>query len=166
MAYPTSFMTDLRVVGLFDANVPNSERILIRPVLRASLAGWGIAAGFGSSDGSAFPVYDHVFWFPDIVVEPPSWIYVYTGNGQVKQTTMPNGEPAMVFHWQRKETHSSPIQTQSQSSSASGYRWLSSEFHASGFTPMLANKLLQQSVALMNARCARFVGAPAVEQWR
>jgi hypothetical protein len=94
-------LPDLRVVGLFDAGVPNSERIVIRPNRQVSLAGFGLAVGVSAGDVGALPIYDNVFWFPDMLVEPPAWLFLYTGKGTTRQTTLPAGEPALVFHWQR-----------------------------------------------------------------
>lgn len=94
-------LPDLRVVGLVDAGVPNSERIVIRPNRQVSLAGFGLAVGISAGDAGALPIYDNVFWFPDILVEPPAWLFLYTGKGTMRQTTFSSGEPALVFHWQR-----------------------------------------------------------------
>jgi hypothetical protein len=89
------------VVGLFDAGVPNQERVVLKPNKKMSLVGYGILVGVDAGTAGAFPLFDNVFWFPDVVVEPPCWIYVYTGAGKMQQTLGPNNEPALVFHWQR-----------------------------------------------------------------
>lgn len=103
MGYSPASM--LHIVGLFSAGVPNEERIVIRPTFQSSLAGYGLAVGIDAGDAGAMPIYDNVFWFPDVIVEPPSWIYVYTGKGSLRQTQMAGtGDPALVFHWQREQT--------------------------------------------------------------
>ena len=99
---PLDFLIrDLKVVGLADAGVANSERIVIRPNRQVSLAGFGLAVGISAGDAGALPIHDNVFWFPDMLIEPPAWLFIYTGKGTMRQTTMPSGEPAIVFHWQR-----------------------------------------------------------------
>ena len=91
----------LRVLGVFDAAKPNLERIVLRPTEQTNLAGVGITVGL--SNGLIF--HDHVFWFPQIIVEPPTWIFVYTGAGSHRQTTVTGTrEPALVYHWNRPRT--------------------------------------------------------------
>jgi len=101
---PLSFLEpDLEILGVVDAGVPNHERIVIRPTRPISLAGFGITLGvFVSDDLGAAPLYDNVFWFPDIVIDPPTWLFIYTGPGRVLQTTVESGEPALCLHWQRQ----------------------------------------------------------------
>jgi hypothetical protein len=97
----------LHLVGVADPNKPDSERVVIRARREASLAGWGIAVGVESGEGEAKevrPVYDQVFWFPKHMVAESVWVYVYTGKGVPKTTVLPNGDAAVVFHWQREMT--------------------------------------------------------------
>lgn len=104
MSYPPILLPDISLVGVFDANIPNRERIVLRPNRQISMGGVGIAVGFDAGANNALVVYDNVFWFPQMTVEPPVWIFLYSGRGEVKQTTVPSGEPALVFHWQRPNT--------------------------------------------------------------
>lgn len=104
MTYLGDLEPFLRVVGLFDSGVPNGERIVLEPTFRASLIGHGLAVGIDAGDAGAFPIYDNVFWFPDIIVEPPSRIFIYTGKGSTEHTKAADGVPALVFHWQRQTT--------------------------------------------------------------
>jgi len=104
MAYPDILAPDLKIIGVVDGGVPNSERIALRPNRRVALTGFGIAVGLSAGDAGALPIYDNVFWFPEMIVEPPAWLFVYTGPGTTRQTTFPSGEPALVFHWNRKHT--------------------------------------------------------------
>lgn len=94
----------LKVVGLYSPGVPNSERIIIRPNFKGSLAGHALAVGISAGDAGAIPLFDNIYWFQDIIVEPPAWIFVYTGKGSMRQTQLASGEPALVFHWQRAQT--------------------------------------------------------------
>jgi hypothetical protein len=95
---------DFTIIGLFDAGVPNSERIVIQPNRQLSLAGVGIAVGVAINEGDAAPIFDNIFWFPGMIVEPPVVLYVYTGQGATRQTTAWEKRPALVFHWQRPVT--------------------------------------------------------------
>src|SRR5438105_869754 len=102
MNFPDPLEPDLEILGVADPGVPNAERILIRPTRTVSLIGFGIAMGlFISREQGAMPIHDNVFWFPDMIVEPPALLFVYTNAGKVLQTTLESGEPALVFHWHR-----------------------------------------------------------------
>ena len=91
----------LSILGVLDAGVPNLERVVLRARSRISLAGFGLTVGIANPQGGAYPLHDSVFWFPDIIVEPPAWVIVYTGAGKTQQSQMPGGDPALTFHWHR-----------------------------------------------------------------
>lgn len=104
MTYLPDLSPDLQVIGIMDPGVPNQERIVCRPRRRTSLAGHCVVLGIDNPEGGAFPIHDQVFWFPEMIVEPPAWIFLYTGKGVPRQTQMPSGEPALTFHWNRDTT--------------------------------------------------------------
>lgn len=106
MDLPDPFRPDLRILGVFDPGVPNKERVIIRPNRQVSLTGVGVAVGITvSKSAGAAPLHDNVFWFPAVTVEPPAWLFLYTGRGEMRQTTVTEkGETALVFHWQRQHT--------------------------------------------------------------
>ena len=104
MAYPSLLITELAVIGLADPGVPNQERILFRPMESVNLAGLGVAVGIPGPDGGAYALYDNVFWFPNDVVAPPSWVVLFTGRGSNTQTTLPTREKAHLYYWQRLQT--------------------------------------------------------------
>jgi hypothetical protein len=46
-----------------------------------------------------------LYWFPDVVVAPPAWIFLYTGAGQDQVArNQGSGEPAHVLHWGNPQT--------------------------------------------------------------
>lgn len=104
MAYP-SVITELSMIGLADAGVPNQERILIRPMESIALNGFGIALGTNlNAPGGPMALFDNVFWFPAAIVTPPAWIIVFTGRGTPAEHVLPGGEKAYSFYWQRALT--------------------------------------------------------------
>jgi len=86
-----------------DAGIPNEERIILRPTRVVNLRGFGIAVGVAVNENSAMAIHDNIFWFPEMVVEPNAWLFIYTGKGTFRQSTA-GGSPAIVFHWQRATT--------------------------------------------------------------
>jgi len=105
MSYIHPSVTQLALIGVADPGQPNSERIVLRPMQTVALNGFGITVGvFDPSTGGARTVFDNVFWFPDITVQAPSWILVYTGKGESQGLILPGGEHARTFFWQRSNT--------------------------------------------------------------
>jgi hypothetical protein len=105
MTYTPLVISELALVGVAHAGVPNEERIVIRPTQMLQLSTFGVAAGlFDPHTGGARPLFDSMFWFPEVVVGPPSWILVYTGLGTPKSVNLANGETVVTLFWQRKVT--------------------------------------------------------------
>ena len=91
---------ELMIIGVADPGSPNQERIVIRPTQTVNLAGFGLYLGVPKADGMIVPLWDHFFWFGEIVVTAPSWIIVYTGSGMYQKTRLPGTwEEAHTFHW-------------------------------------------------------------------
>lgn len=104
MILPT--ITELTIIGVADRGVPNRERILLRPAEAVNLQAFFITLGVRAEQpGMIRPLHDHVFWFPEEIVSPPSWIVVYTGPGSPGKSTIPeSGQPAYTFHWGKQQT--------------------------------------------------------------
>ena len=94
---------ELQMFGVFDASIPNRERIVLRPVIPLSLNSYGVAVGLPALPVGAFPLFDNCFWFPQMDVEPPAWIVIYTGPGKNKTSSI-GGTTTLSFHWQRPFT--------------------------------------------------------------
>jgi hypothetical protein len=98
---------ELMIVAMADGGVPNKERIIIRPTEKIDLGEFCVCAGLRHKDNPnvVIPLLDNIFWFSNLTIEPPSWIFIYTGKGEFRETTA-NGtnERALVFHWGREET--------------------------------------------------------------
>jgi hypothetical protein len=99
------FIHELSIVGVADVNVPNQERIIIRPTQSVNLAGFGLYIGWLKANGMITPYPDHFLWFGELFVAPPSWIIVYSGPGKFQQTHVNDGrETAYVYHWGKSHT--------------------------------------------------------------
>jgi len=97
-------IVELTIVAVADAGVPNRERIVLRPTQEVNLGQFGMTVGIRNSDNPNLivPITDFFFWFPNLVVEPPSWLFLYTGKGTYERTTVTGtSETAHVFHWAR-----------------------------------------------------------------
>src|SRR5437868_6564731 len=88
-----------------NAGVPNQECIVLRPQERVNLAEYFICLGHISQDGTVVPVRDYFFFFGDRWVEPPSWVMLFTGPGEVIETVIrETKQKAYIFHWSKKHT--------------------------------------------------------------
>ncbi len=96
---------ELSMIGVFDPNVPNRERIILRPTQTVELTEFAMMLGWRRQDGVLIPVPDSLFWFGNLVATPPSWLVVYTGSGSYNVGTDPQrGEEVHSFFWGRKQT--------------------------------------------------------------
>jgi hypothetical protein len=100
----------LELVGVFDPGVPNQERIVVRVTTPVDLTATGIVLGVlweqaPAGTRQAFPIDDYLFWFEPTQASPPLWLFVYTGKGETRRTTLLNSaEPAVVMHWNKSTT--------------------------------------------------------------
>ncbi len=95
----------LTVLGLYDAGVPNSERIILRPTDTLNLAQYCIVLAHRPPQGESIIMLDNLFWFPNSDVSPPCWIVIMSGEGtNIIKTHETTGQPVHVFYWGRKAT--------------------------------------------------------------
>lgn len=98
-------ITELTIIGVENAGIPNRERIVLRPTELINLAQFGIILGYRQATGITTPWKDNFFWFGELIVEPPSWIFVYTGKGLYQQAILPDsGHKTYSMHWGRDYT--------------------------------------------------------------
>jgi len=103
MTFPP--ITELTILGVSDPGIPNRERIIIRPTEPVNLGQFGIFIGHKNINGVVTPWMDNFFWFGELIVEPPSWIIIYTGMGVYQKTLMPGSEQIIhSMHWGRNYT--------------------------------------------------------------
>jgi hypothetical protein len=100
-------INELTIIGVADPGVANRERVLLRPTQSVNLGQFGMTVGIRDTNNPNFivPLTDNFFWFPNIVVGAPSWLFLYSGKGIYMKTTVTgSSEPAHVFHWNRDIT--------------------------------------------------------------
>ena len=103
MSVPSIVPIDIS--GPYDRGVPNHERIVFWPNSYLNLAAYGVVLLRETDDGSRSPCHDNVFWFGSYFVAPPIRIFLYTGPGSFKITTVSGTTiPAWVFHWGKPMT--------------------------------------------------------------
>jgi hypothetical protein len=109
-------VAELRLFGAFDRGVPNRERITLRVQGQAvNLGNYFLLLGSQRQPYSAMPIPNQSFWLGEMVLEPWTWLYVFTGPGSPGFTTQQEtGETAYVMHWGRKgivlrEEHIVPV---------------------------------------------------------
>jgi hypothetical protein len=101
VAYLQTLAPELSLIGLADAGIPNKERIILRPTQATALNIYALSIGmFDPTTGGARPLFDHIFWFPEKIVYPPSWIMVFTGPGEPREVTH-DGEHVHTFFWSK-----------------------------------------------------------------
>lgn len=100
-----NLINELSVIGVYDRGIPNQERIVLHVTETVNLGQYGLMIGVRAQDGTAFPVRDNLLWFGDGVVARGDWIFIYTGPGEPKVSTLPNtNNRTYTLHWGRAET--------------------------------------------------------------
>jgi hypothetical protein len=99
-------LSQLTIVGIFDRGVANRERLVLRPTEPVNLAHFFVTLSLRNETTRAVhPVADQAFWFPEFVLAPPSWIFLYTGRGTPSQSVIPATQhTAYAFHWGKDKT--------------------------------------------------------------
>jgi hypothetical protein len=96
---------ELTVMGIYDRGVPNQERIVLRANQSLNLGQYGLMLGVRSAGNTAFPIQDNLLWFGDGLINTGDWVFVYTGPGVAKTTTLPNTQVRLYsIHWGRNTT--------------------------------------------------------------
>lgn len=96
-------LTELELYGVFDAGIPNLERVVLRIAEHVDMASFAVVLGQNMAGGSSLPLQDHFFWFGNALLTPGDWIYLYTGTGAV--TSIELG-PNRIYslYWGKKQT--------------------------------------------------------------
>jgi hypothetical protein len=101
-------VSELELMGVVDRGVANSERIVFRAVQSVEMAQFGVLVGtVGMANGMQIltPSVDRFFWFGPGPIDAGDWIYLYTGAGEYRRTTVQDTSiPAHVVHWGRDTT--------------------------------------------------------------
>lgn len=101
MIFPS--IPELLLYGVFDRGIPNQERIVLRAQVYLNLAPYGLLLT-AQQGNVGTPYMDQFFWFGETVLDPNTWVYVYTGAGIPRMTkTSITNEPAYVIHWNRAD---------------------------------------------------------------
>lgn len=103
----TPVIWELSVLGVFDPGIPNRERLIIRPTEAVNLGDYAVGTGIihDQDPNLVYPIRDSILWLPGFQIEPPAWIFVYTGEGNFKETTVgERKDRALVVHWSRERT--------------------------------------------------------------
>mgnify|MGYP001577113234 CR=1 FL=1 len=95
---------EFTVHGPWDRGISNRERVVFIPNVPLNLASYGVLVGYGNAN-LAEPLPDNFFWFNELEVNAGTWVFLYTGPGTTRYTTVEgSGAPAVVLHWGKPNT--------------------------------------------------------------
>ncbi|WP_414660223.1 hypothetical protein [Horticoccus sp. 23ND18S-11] len=91
---------EIQLLGVFDAGVPNRERIAFQIKLAVNLGNYAVVVGWKGSDGSAIPLPDQFYWLGEQWVDADSILLLYSGSG-TRQTGMLQElkKTYLALHW-------------------------------------------------------------------
>ena len=96
---------ELTMLDVIDRNVPNKERIVLIANETIDLGQYGIMIGLKAQGNSAIPIKDNMLWFGNGVINKDDFLFIYTGPGESRSTTLPNTlEKLYTIHWGRDKT--------------------------------------------------------------
>jgi hypothetical protein len=97
---------ELELRGVFDAGVPNKERIVLRASQPVEVGAYALILGNRSaSAGHVTPLAESLYWFGSAVVPAEDWLMVYTGRGQATKVPTTDGKSMIwVGYWGRQTT--------------------------------------------------------------
>jgi hypothetical protein len=94
------YITEVRLVGVLDRGQPNRERILIRPLVVTNLQNFVLGIGITNDNINITPLSGFIYYFDNVIVEPASWVVVYTSGGTTQISKIPTThEIAYSYHW-------------------------------------------------------------------
>ena len=94
-------------VSTHDRGVPNSERIVIVPNMTVDMSQFLLILGARAPGTDIYqPIPDKLFWFGSGTVTANDRLFVYTGPGEVRKTSIPDRKDltAFVLHWGSTQT--------------------------------------------------------------
>jgi hypothetical protein len=101
--YVLPLVSELSLFGVYDANVPNKERVVLRPTQEVSLARFCLLVAVQSAQGGVLPIPDQFLWLGDLIVKPPAWLVVFTGPGTYN-VQQQGPDTIYTFFWGRPST--------------------------------------------------------------
>ncbi|WP_162932977.1 hypothetical protein [Roseovarius sp. EL26] len=92
----------IKIEGVTDRGIGNSERVVMRAQTYCDLGHYWIGLGMRQSQNSVFPINDNLFWLGKGLIQPGDWIFLYTGWGQPTTTDIPSQTNKIyTFYWKR-----------------------------------------------------------------
>ncbi|WP_313418225.1 hypothetical protein [Stenotrophomonas sp.] len=97
---------EITIVGVYDAGVPNLERIVLRANVNVSLSSFCVIAAVKAQLGMTnIPLRDHFFWLGNVTLKAGDWIFVYTAPGSAQLNPLPNApESLLSLYWGKPQT--------------------------------------------------------------
>jgi hypothetical protein len=96
-------VSEVMMLGVFDANIPNSERIVMVANEEINLSAFCLVLALAGDDG-LYPLNDHFYWFGPQLAHEGDSIVLFTGSGANRTSTDPMGKPRHLFYWSKPQT--------------------------------------------------------------
>ena len=91
--------------GVYDAGVPNKERVILRVAQPIEMGNYALLLGVRSTPGHVVPISNSAYWFGSASIPANDWVMVYTGAGQgTKVPTEDRKSTIWIGYWGRPQT--------------------------------------------------------------
>lgn len=96
---------ELTIFGVYDAGVPNMERVVILANAATDTTPFGLMIGMRGPGGTVIPLRDNMLWFGVSTLNAGDWLFVYTGSGQPRSADIPGSQQKVYsVHWGKPVT--------------------------------------------------------------
>lgn len=101
-----NLIEEINLVGIFDAGIPNAERVVLQANAQVDLGTYCIIVAFKQGLGLGnLPLRDHFFWLGNMTLNPGDWVFLYTSPGTAQSHPLPNGPGRLVsMYWGKPQT--------------------------------------------------------------
>ena len=96
---------DFGQISIGAAAIPNREHVYFRPVDNVNLAHFAVVLGRRNPDTTFTLLWDHFFWFGNKEIAAPSWVFLFTSQGDQNDSFMPGtNHPIYFYYWGKTHT--------------------------------------------------------------
>lgn len=94
---------ELEIFGIYSRGVPNAEKIILRSNGPVNLSNYALILGHEAIENTVFPLADHFLWLGPSRLMVPSWVFVFTGQGETSTSQeMHTKDPCQNLYWNKE----------------------------------------------------------------
>jgi len=93
----------LKIHSIVNSSNPQNEFVRLSTKIKTNLKGYAIVDVTFDDDGNPSNEFRHIYFFPDLEVNPGEWIRLYTGKGVNDLGKNGNNQDVHFLYWNSDE---------------------------------------------------------------